>query len=91
MQNLYTYVKLRRLKTNPIFNEPKHHYSRSTGANCSFTYLHKTIVEIHMQDTNNDGIVGLVLSLHHLFDHHLNCRAFPVIKEITLTRLNLNM
>ena len=35
-----------------------------------------------------NALVGLVLSLHHLFDHYLNYRAFLVTKEITRTRLN---
>ena len=39
----------------------------------------------------NNGLVGLVLSLHHLSYHRLNGRAFPVTKEITRTRLNLSM
>ena len=84
-------VKLRCLMINPIFNHPKHHFSRSFGANCSFTYLHKTIMQIHLQETMNNGFVGLVLSLHHLSDHRLSCRAFPITKEITGARLNLSM
>jgi hypothetical protein len=35
-----------------------------------------------------NGLVGLVLNLHHLFDHSLNYRAFLVTKKITRTRLN---
>ena len=81
-------VKLRRLRINPIFNQPKHHFLRLVGTNCSFTYLHKTVMEIHPQETMNNGLVGLVLSLHHLFDHRLNCKAFPVTKDITRTMLN---
>ena len=86
-------AKLRRLRVNPIFNQPKHYISRSVGANHSFTYLHKIVVEIHAQETkNNNGLVGLVLtSLHHLSEHRLNCRAFPVAKEITRTTLNWSM
>ena len=83
-------VKLRRLKTNPIFNQPKHHFRKSDGANCSFTYPHKKIVEIRPRETNN-GLVGLVLDLHHLFHHRLSSRAFPVTKKITITRLNSSM
>ena len=82
-------VKLRHLIINPIFNQPKHHYY--IGATCSFTYVHKTIVEIHLQGTKNNSLVRRVLSIHHLFDHRLKCRAFPVTKEITRTRLNLTM
>jgi hypothetical protein len=48
-------------------------------------------VKKHLQKTRNNGLVGLVLSLHHLFDHHLRCKAFPVTKKNTRTRLNLNM
>ena len=59
-------VKLRRLIINPIFNQRKHHFSRFARANCSFTYLHKTIVEIHPQETMNNGLLSLVLSCHHL-------------------------
>ena len=84
-------VKLRHLKTNPIFNEPKHHSSRSVGANYSSTYLHKIIVEIHLQETMNNDLVSLVLRLHHLVDHRLSCKAFPVTKKITRTRLNFGM
>ena len=84
-------VKLRSLTINLIFNRPKHHSSRSAKAKCSFINLHKIIVEIHPQKTKNNGLVGLVLSLHHLSDHRLTCRAFPVTKEITRTTLNLSM
>ena len=58
---------------------------------CAFTYMHKTIVEIHLQEMRNNDLVGLVLSLHHLFYHRLSCRAFPVTKKITRTLLNLSM
>jgi hypothetical protein len=33
--------------------------------------LHKTFVEKHPQETKNNGLVGLVLSLHHLYAHRL--------------------
>jgi hypothetical protein len=46
-------VKLRRLKLNLTFNQPKHHSLRLVGANCSFTYLHKTIVKKHLQETRS--------------------------------------
>ena len=81
-------VKLRRFIINPICNQPKHHFSRSVGANYSFTYIYKTIMLIHPQETKNNGLVGLVLSLHHLFDHRLNYRVFPVTKKITWSNLN---
>ena len=83
-------VKLRRLRFNPTSNQPKHHSLRFVGANCSFTYLLKTIIEIHPQETKKNSLVGLVLSLHHLSNHRLGYRTFPVTKEITRTRLNLN-
>jgi hypothetical protein len=76
-------VKLRRLIINPLFNQPKHHFLRPAGADCSFTYLHKTIVEIHPQETMNNGLVGLVLTFQHLSHHRLSCRAFLIRKEIT--------
>ena len=81
-------VKLRRLIINPICNQPKHHSSKSAWANCLFTDLHKTTVEIYPQETKNNGLVGLVLSLHHHSNYRLNCRAFVVTKKITRTRLN---
>ena len=73
------------------FNQPKHHFSRCIGENCSFTCLHKIIVKIRLQETRNNGLVGLVLILHHLSNYRLSCRAFPITKRITRTRLNLNM
>ena len=45
------------------------------------------VVEIHPQEARKIGLVGLVLSLHHLSNHRLSCRAFYVTKEITRTRL----
>ena len=48
-------------------------------------------MKIHPQEARENGLVGLVLSLHHLSDHRLNHRAFPVTKEIERTRLNLSM
>ena len=74
-------VKLRRLRINLIFNQQKHHSSTFIGTNCSFTYLHKTIVKIHLQKTKNNVLIGFVLSLHHLSNHHLRCRAFSVTKR----------
>ena len=56
-------VNPKHLKINPVFNYPKDHSSTSVGANCSFTYLHKIVVEIHLQKTMNNGLVGLVLTL----------------------------
>jgi len=82
-------VKLRCLIINPTFNQQKLQFPRFAEANCLFTYLHKILVEIHLQETRNNRIVGLLLSLHHLFDHRLTCRVFPVRKEITRTRPNL--
>ena len=82
-------VKPRCLKFNPILNQPKHHSSRFVGANWSITYLHKTFVKVRPQESRSNGFVGLVLSFHHLFDHHLRCRAFPVTKEITRTKVEL--
>ena len=84
-------VKMRRLIINPTFNQPMQQILRDAEANYSFTYMHKTIVEIHPQETRSNGLVGLVLSLHHLYYHRLSCRAFPVVKEITITTLNLSM
>ena len=46
---------------------------------------------MHMQQTRNNDLVGPVFSLHHLSDHRLYCRAFPVTKEISRTRLNISM
>ena len=73
-------VKLRCLKNDLIFILQKNHSLRSTGANCSFTYLHKPVVEIFPQETRNNGLVKLILSLHCLSDDHLRCRTFPVTK-----------
>jgi hypothetical protein len=73
-------VKLRCLRNNLIFILQKNHSLRSTGANGSFTYMHKLVVEIYPQETRNNGLVGLILSLHCLYDHHLRCRTFPVTK-----------
>ena len=85
-------VKMRRLIITPKFNQPKQQFSKYGGATCSFTYLHKTIVEIYPQETGNNGLVGLVLSLHHLSYHRHDYGAlFSVTKEITRTRLNLSM
>ena len=58
-------VKLRCLKTNPIFKQPKQQFSTYVGANCAFISLYKTTVDIHPQEMRNIGLVGLVLSLHH--------------------------
>ena len=83
-------VKLRLFTINPIFNQPNQQFMRVVGANCAFTYMHKTIVGIHPQEMGNNGLVSLVLSVHHLSYHRLSCRAFPITKKITRTRLNLS-
>ena len=75
----------------PNSNQPKHHSSRFAMAHCLFTYMHKTSEWIHPQETMKNGLVSLVLSFHHLFDHRLNYRAFLVTKNITRTRLNLSV
>ena len=51
-------VKLRRLKNNLISNQLKHHSSNIVGENCLFTYLHKIVVEIHTQETRDNGLVS---------------------------------
>ena len=45
--------------------------------------MHKTSVELHWLETKDNGLVGLVLSLNHLYDHPLSYEVFPVTKEIT--------
>ena len=48
-------------------------------------------MEIHLQESRNNDLLGLIFNLHHLYDHRLSYRAFVVTKEITKTRSNLSM
>jgi hypothetical protein len=47
--------------------------------------------ETNPQETKSNCLVSRVFSLHHLSDHRLSRRAFPVTKKITKARLNLSM
>ena len=76
------------LETNQIFNKPKRHSSRFAKGNRSFTYMYKTIVEIHLQETMNNALIALVLSMSidvcfFFFISHNTCQLVNCVCQLT--------